>query len=70
MLPSVMEILDAKYDKNDLPGIARDNCAHLSPSHQELLLALLLFFEEIFDSTLGDWNLLSVSFELKEGGRC
>jgi hypothetical protein len=28
---------------------------------------LLLKFEELFDGTLGDWKLLPVSFELKEG---
>ncbi len=29
----VIEILDAKYDKADLPAIIRDNCSHLTPSH-------------------------------------
>jgi hypothetical protein len=28
---------------------------------------MLLKFESLFDGTLGDWNLLPVSFELKEG---
>ncbi len=42
----VMEILDAKYDKADLPSIVKDNCAHLSTSHCNSLLALLLKFEE------------------------
>jgi hypothetical protein len=42
----VVEILDTKYDKAVLPGIVRDNCAHLILSHRELLLALLLCFEE------------------------
>ncbi len=32
-----------------------------------MLLALLLKFEELFNGTLGDWKLLPVSFELKEG---
>ena len=26
---AVMEILDAKYDKADLPAIVRDDCSHL-----------------------------------------
>jgi hypothetical protein len=38
----VIEILDAKYDKADLPSIVKNNCAHLSTPHQSLLLALLL----------------------------
>ena len=27
----VVEILDSKYDKADLPGIVKDNCKHLTP---------------------------------------
>ncbi len=42
----VVEILDAKYDKADLPSIVKNNCVHLSTSHPNLLLALLLKFEE------------------------
>jgi hypothetical protein len=64
-----VEILDAKYDKADLPSIVKNNCTHLSSSHCNLLLALLLKFEELFDGRLGDWKLLPVSFELKEGAK-
>ena len=64
-----MEILDAKYDKADIPGIVRDNCKHLKPPERESLLALLLKFEQLFDGTLGNWNLPPVSFELKEGAK-
>ena len=28
----VIEILDAKYDKANLPEIVKDNCSHLEPS--------------------------------------
>jgi hypothetical protein len=35
----VVEILDAKYDKADLPSIVKNNCVHLSTSHRNLLLA-------------------------------
>jgi hypothetical protein len=34
-----------------------------------LLLALFLKFEELFNGMLGDWKLLPVSFELKEGAK-
>jgi hypothetical protein len=34
----VIEILDAKYDKANLPEIVKDNCPHLEPSQQEKLL--------------------------------
>ncbi len=62
-------ILDARYDKADLSSIVKNNCPHLSMPHCNLLLALLLKFEELFDGTLGDWKLLPVSFELKEGAK-
>jgi hypothetical protein len=60
-----VEILDAKYCKADLPSIVKNNCTHLSMQHQNLLLALLLKFEELFDGTLGGWKLPPVSIELK-----
>ena len=63
----VVEILDAKYAKADLPAIVRDNCKHLSPSERESLLSLLLKFEQLFDGTLGEWTLPPVSIQLKEG---
>ncbi len=62
----VVEILDAKYDKADLPSIVKNNCAHLSMPHQSSLLTLLLKYEELFDGMLGDWKLPPVSIELKE----
>jgi hypothetical protein len=65
----IVEILDAKYDKADLSSIVKNNCACLSTSHHNLLLVLLLKFEELFDGTLGDWKLPPVSFELKEGAK-
>jgi hypothetical protein len=65
----VVEILDAKYDKADLTSIVKNNCMHLSMPYWNLLLALLLKYEELFDGTLGDWKLPPVSFELKEGAK-
>jgi hypothetical protein len=65
----VVEILDAKYDKADLPSIVKNNCVHLSTSHCNSLLALLLKFEELFDGMLGVWKLPPVSFEIKEGAK-
>ena len=63
----VGEILDAKYDKADLPAIVRENCSHLSATDRKMPLSLLLRYESLFNGTLGDWNLPLVSFELKEG---
>jgi hypothetical protein len=62
-----VEILDAKYEKADIPAIVRENCSHLQASDREKLLSVLLKFESFFDGMLGDWNLPPVSFELKEG---
>ncbi len=63
----MMKILDTKYEKADLPAITRENCYHLTVSDREKLLSVLLKFEPLFNGTLGDWKLLPVSFELKEG---
>ncbi len=65
----VVEILDAKYDKADLPSIVKNNCAHLSTPHWNSLLALLLKYEEHFDGMLGDWKLPPVPIELKESAK-
>jgi hypothetical protein len=63
----VVEILDAKYAKADLPAIVRDNCKRLNPSERESLHFLLLKFEQLFDGTLGEWTIPPVSIQLKEG---
>ncbi len=63
----MVEILDAKYEKADRQDILRDNCSHLKASDREELLSMLLKFELLFNGILGDWNLLHVSFKLKDG---
>ncbi len=63
----VVEILDTKYEEADLPAIIRENFSHLKASDREKLLSVLLRSELHFDCTLGNWKLLPVSFELKEG---
>ena len=50
----VTKILDAKYEKANLPEIVDDNCTHLSVTQRNALLRLLLQHEELFDGTLGD----------------
>jgi hypothetical protein len=44
----VVEILDAKYEKADLPAIIRENRSHLTASDREKLLSVLLKFELLF----------------------
>jgi hypothetical protein len=50
----IVKILDAKYEKADLPAIIRENCSHLSASDRAKLLSVLLKFEPLFDGALGD----------------
>jgi hypothetical protein len=65
----VIEILDAKYDKSNIPEIVKDTNPHLEPSQRDMLLSLLLDFESLFDGTLGDWNRPPVSIEMKDGAK-
>jgi len=65
----VVKILDAKYEKENLPEIIENNCSHLNPEEQAKLLEVLNEFDDLFHGTLGDWDTESVSFELKEGAK-
>ena len=60
-------ILDAKYEKADLPKIVEENCTHLKVAKKEVLLWLLMHFVQHFDGTLGDWKTSPVQLELKPG---
>jgi len=61
-----IRILDAKYEKADLPAIV-EKCDHLEKNQKDMLLEVLTNFEGLFDGTLGDWKTSPVHFELKEG---
>ena len=60
----VTKILDAKYEKANLPEVV-NNCTHLSVTQKNALLRLLLQHEELFDGTLGEWQDELVNFELR-----
>jgi hypothetical protein len=62
----MVEILEAKYEKTDIPANVRENCSHLQASDKEKLLSMLLKFESLFNGTSCDWNLPPVSFKLEE----
>ena len=47
-----LEILDAKYEKADIAKFVAQNCKHLSISEQNLLINLLLKFEDLFGDFL------------------
>ena len=61
-----VRILDANYNKADLPAVVK-TCTHLSQHEQNELLEVLHEFEDLFDGTLGDWKTKPVHFELKSG---
>jgi len=62
----VSEILDAKYEKANLPSIV-ESATHLTTTQRAGLLKALQDYEELFDGTLGDWKTKPVSLKLKEG---
>ena len=64
-----MGILDATYEKADLPKVIRENCSHLKSSEQAKLLKLLQKYEELFDGTLGDFQTDPVRFNLNLGAK-
>ena len=62
---TAVKILDAKYEKADLPAIVEKDCAHLSLHQRIKLLQLLKEYEDLFDGILGEWDTDPVSLELK-----
>jgi len=62
-------ILDAKYEKADLPKVIRENCSHLSSVQRANLLKLLQKYEELFDGSLGDFQTDPVSFDMNLGAK-
>ena len=58
-------ILDAKYEKADLPKIVSDY-DHISNNQKQQLLRLLQKYETLFDGTLGTWKGSTYDIELKD----
>ena len=61
----IRRILDAKYKKEDINKVMTKKYQHLSTKEQEILLVLLLKFEDMFDGTLGMRNTTLVDLELR-----
>ena len=57
-------ILDAKYEKADLAEVAR-SATHLSEMEQEELHRFLTKYEDLFDGSLGKWNMGAYDIELR-----
>ena len=64
-----MGILDATWEKADLPKVIRESCDYLSLSEKAKLLKLLQKYEELFDGTLGDFQMGTVRFDLNLGAK-
>ena len=62
---NAVKILDANYEKSDLPKIDKDTFSHLKQSEKIELLSLLQGYEQMFDGTLVDWKSNPIKFELK-----
>jgi len=60
-------ILDSDYKKTEIPELLRD-IKHLDRRQKQNLRALLTKFEDLFDGTLGDFQ-VEADFELQEGAR-
>jgi hypothetical protein len=60
----VKNILDAKYEKADLQEIA-SNAKDLSESEQQEFLRFLRTYEDLFDGSLGKWNMGAYDIELR-----
>ena len=57
-------ILDAKYEKADLHEIAKE-AEHLNKNQQDQLQALLEQYADLFDGTLGKWNMEDYDIEVR-----
>ena len=62
-------ILNAVYEKVNLPKVIHKECSHLTPLQQSKLLGLLKRYETLFDGTLGDWQINPVKFNLQLGAK-
>ena len=64
----IKKILDAKYEPADLDKLVEE-CQHLTAEQRLQLLALLKRFEDLFDGTLGTFNMEPYNIELVEGAK-
>ena len=60
----VKKILDVKYTPANLPEVV-NGCAYLDDEQKDLLLKLLCKYSNLFDGTLGTFNVTPVEIELK-----
>ena len=62
----IRRILDAKYEKDDLNKFMDKKRKHFNAKERYIILALLWKFEDLFDGTLGMWNIITVNLELED----
>ena len=64
----MVKIIDSTYVKIDVKQVA-DKSTQLSSEERNLLPSLLKDFEDLFDGTLGDWDIGPVYLELNPGSK-
>jgi len=60
----IKQILDAKYEKADLEQVAQD-ATHLTEEQRKQLHSVLQEYEDLFDGSLGKWNMGAYEIELQ-----
>ena len=60
----IKSILDAKYEKANLEEVAQE-ATHLSDKEKRMLHDFLKRYEDLFDGTLGRWNMDDYNIELR-----
>ena len=60
------DILDAKYEKADLDEVVAQ-CDYLTHNQKHQLLHVLNKFSDLFDGTLGKWNMGAYDIQLRPG---
>jgi len=58
------DIQDAKYEKADLDAVVKE-CKHLTNNQQHKLKTVLNEHSNLFDGTLGKWNMGAYDIELR-----
>ena len=63
----VTKILDAHYERANLVDVVEKHCCYLSKERRGKILRVLKQYEDLFDGTLGDFQIEPVHLEPKEG---
>ena len=65
LINRAVKILDAKYEKSDVPQIVKDTCSYHKESQKLELFSLIQKYEPIFYGTLGKLENRSCTLQVK-----